>query len=106
MAPARMVQALGEARFLENLIGPAFRQADRPPKPSPPRAENLQQGPRGRSVCAGSLNLSQTSTSFPHGPAAAPATWRVIRDAHSTPRQRWEGTRYGLALTARPAWRR
>ena len=100
-----MAHACGEARSLERLIGPAFRQVDRPPRPSPRRAENLQQGPLGRSACAGSPNLSQTSTSFPHVPAAAAAMWHVIRDAHSTQRQRWEGTRYGLALTARPAWR-
>jgi hypothetical protein len=106
MAHARMAHAFGEARSLENLTGPAFRQVDRPPRPSPPRAENLQLGPLGRSACAGSLNLSQTSTSPPHVPAAAAAMWRVIRDAHSTQRQRWEGIRYGLALTARPAWRR
>src|SRR5258708_39274724 len=106
MDHARMAHAFGEARSLESLIGPAFRQVDRPPRPSPPRAENLQQGPLGRSACAGSLNLSQTSTSPPHVPAAAAAMWRVMRDAHSTQRQRWEGIRYGLALTARPAWRR
>ena len=101
-----MAHAFGEARSLENLTGPAFRQVDRRPRPSPPRAENLQQGPPGRSACAGSLNLSQTSTSPPHVPAAAAAMWRVIRDAHSTQLQRWEGMRYGLALIARPAWRR
>ena len=106
MAHARMAHALGKARSLENLIGPAVRQVDRPPRPSPPRAKNLQPGPLGRSACAGSLNLSHTSTLFPRVPAVAAAMWRVIRDAHSTQRQRWEGTRYGLALIARPAWRR
>jgi hypothetical protein len=101
-----MAHACGEARSLERLIGPAFRQVDRPPRPSPRRAENLQQGPVGRSASSGSLNLSQTSTSSPDVPAAAAAMWRVIRDAHPTQLQRWEGIRYGLALIARPAWRR
>jgi len=50
------------------------------------RAENLQ--PVGCAAPAGSLNLSQTSTSFPHVPAAAVAMWHDCQDAHSRQPQR------------------
>jgi hypothetical protein len=117
---SKTARAQRGSRSPEILIGPGFRQVERPTTPSPGysavssarrfaaqsqfRAENLQ--PVGCAAAVGSLNLSEPTSFALMSRQPAAATSRGILDAHPTQLQRWEGIRYGLGLIVRPAWRR
>jgi hypothetical protein len=112
ISESRAARACEEARSLETPIGLAFRQVDRLLTPGHSAVSSVRRFagqppvPVGCAAPEGSLNLSRTSTFALRVPAAAAAMLRVIRDERPIPLQRWEGIRCGLAMMARPAWRR
>ncbi len=118
---SRSAHAAGEARSLEIPIGP-FRWVDRPLTPSlryspvlsdhplagqtPFCAENLEPASLEPAAPGGWLNFWRTNIFRRRGLAAAASSSDVIQDARPRQRSQMKGIRYGLALIARPEWRR
>ncbi len=118
---SRSAHAAGEARSIEIPIGP-FRWVDQPLTPSlryspvlsdhplagqtPFCAENLEPASLEPAAPGGWLNFWRTNIFRRRGLAAAASSSDVIQDARPRQRSQMKGIRYGLALIARPEWRR